>query len=191
MKNATNTIDSITMQYGNSSYQQYMQFVPQLQNVSDPDELYYVYSYQYLIYLVNQCLKPCLTGLGNSNLVDLSTNVESPYMNFDINSQLCCITVNDNFFGCNETGKINLNINFPMYVLFYSLPSMLVNKNVSGMDYQLNNLISQDSTVLSQDYSTVALWNPVSSGVFTSTEIPIYHSQTPPIEIITALRITS
>ncbi len=51
------------------------------------------------------------------------------------------------------------------------------------MDYQLNNLMSQDRSALTQDYSTVALWNPVSSVIFTTNLIHIYQSQTPPIQI--------
>jgi hypothetical protein len=53
------------------------------------------------------------------------------------------------------------------------------------MDYQLNNLISTNLTLLNQDYSTVPLWNPVSSIIFLSNLIPTYQSQTPPIQIYT------
>lgn len=70
-----------------------------------------------------------------------------------------------------------------MYSLFASIPASVVNKNSLGMDYQLNNLISQNRGVLMQDYSTVALWNPVSSIIFTSNLIPVYQSETPPIQV--------
>lgn len=53
------------------------------------------------------------------------------------------------------------------------------------MDFQINNLISQDTSLLIQEYSTTPIMNPVSSVVFTSNLIPIYQSQTPPIQIYT------
>ena len=70
-----------------------------------------------------------------------------------------------------------------MYALFASLPASLVNKNQLGMDYQLNNLISQSKTQLVQDYTTVPLWNPISSIIFTSNLLPIYQSMTPPLQV--------
>lgn len=50
------TIYSITMGFDGIYFQQFMNFEPQNLNPVDPDEYYYVYNYQYLIYLVNKCL---------------------------------------------------------------------------------------------------------------------------------------
>ena len=76
-------------------------------------------------------------------------------------------------------------MNFSMYTLLASIPNVVVNTDIGGMDYQLNNLISQDKTMLAQEYSTVPLWNPISSVVFTTNLIPVYSSSTPPIQIYT------
>jgi len=57
----TETIYSVTMQYNGVSYHQFMQFEPQNVNPVDPDEYFYVYSYQYLIYLVNKCVNSCFS----------------------------------------------------------------------------------------------------------------------------------
>lgn len=48
------------------------------------------------------------------------------------------------------------------------------------MDYQINNL---NKNTITQEYSTTMLWNPISSIVFTTNILPIYSSQTPPIQI--------
>jgi len=75
-------------------------------------------------------------------------------------------------------------MNNALYSLFASLPAMILN-NSNGMSYQLNNLISSDPDILSQDYSTIAIWNPISSVIFTSNLLPIYQSKTPPVQVYT------
>ncbi|RZK27131.1 MAG: hypothetical protein EOO43_00585 [Flavobacterium sp.] len=173
------TIYSFTMDYNGISYQQYMVYQPQNLNSVDPDEYYYIYSYQFLIYLVNNCIASCLTGL--SAITSLQTDV-SPVMSFDPNTKKCTLTLDNTFFGYNEANKINIYMNYAMYSIFASLPASQVNLNYSGKDYQVNNTFTADPTVLQQDYSTVALWNPVSSVIFTSNLLPIYQSNTPPIQ---------
>ena len=70
-------------------------------------------------------------------------------------------------------------MNFALYTFLASFPCMTVNKDTKGMDYQLNNLMAP----LIQEYSTVALWNPIGTVIFTSNLIPICQSQTPPLQI--------
>jgi hypothetical protein len=67
------------------------------------------------------------------------------------------LSIDDTYFGYNETNKINIYMNFSMYALFASMPAIVVNTDTSGMDYQLNNLISTNSTLVSQDYTTTPL----------------------------------
>jgi hypothetical protein len=174
------TVYSITMEYNNVAYQQYMLFSPQNLNPVSGDEYFYIYNYKYLIYLVNQTIINCLNNL--NALITLPDGINPPVMNFDITTQICSITLNDTQFGYNETGKINIYFNYPMYALFASIPAFCVNTNANGMDYQLNNLISQDTALLSQEYTTVPLWNPVSSVIFRSNLLPTNSSQTPPLQ---------
>lgn len=178
MQNTNTTVYSITMAYNGSHYQQFMQFVPQNLNPVDSDERYYVYSYQYLIYLVNQCFQQCYDGL---KALQPTLDFSVPIMSIG-STQLCSITIDNTEYGYNETNKINTYMNYSMYALFSSLPAMLVS-STNGRDYQLNNLLSSNPALLTQDYSTVMLWNPVSSVVFTTNLLPIYQSQTPPIQI--------
>lgn len=174
------TINSITFQYLGVVYQQYVEFYPQVSNPSTIDEYFYIYNYQYWIYLINQAFISCYNGL--NNLTTLPTG-SIPYMNFDINTQICSISINDAYYGYNENNKINIYFNLPLYSLFASLPIQITNINSNGMDFQLNNLISADKSIISQEYSTVGLWNPVSSIVFTSNLLPTYSSITPSINI--------
>jgi len=180
MQSKNVTTYSVTMECNGKQYQQYMAFEPQNLNPSDPDEYYYVYNYQYLMYLVNKCLTSCLAGL--QLLTTCPTNT-SPIVSFDPASEKCSINLDSNFYGYNEANKINIYMNYSMFALFASLPACFISRNSLGMDYQLNNLISQNKNILQQDYSTVSLWNPVSSVVFTSNLIPIYPAQTPPIQV--------
>lgn len=160
-----NTIYSITMSYNNITYQQYMQFTPQNINPTDPDEYFFVYSYQYVIYLVNKCIQQCLAGLNSSIALPTTT---PPTMVIDPVTLISSLSIDDTYFGYNETNKINIYMNFSMYGLFASMPAIIVNTDTLGMDYQLNNLISTNSTLLSQDYTTTPLWNPVGSIIFLS-----------------------
>ena len=175
------TIYSFTMEYKGVYYQQYLQYEPQVQNVVESEEYYYVLTYQWFVYLINNCLKSCVDGLNDKIL--LPDNYTYPKMNFDINTHICSISLNDTIYGYNETDKINIYLNYNMYLLFTSLPIVVVNKNANGMDIQLNNLISSDPQILSQEYTTVGLWNPISSVVFTTNLLPIYASTTPPIQL--------
>lgn len=179
MQSTNTTIYSFTMESNGKQYQQFMQFEPQNLNPVDPDEHYYVYNYQYVIYLMNKCLASCLAGL--SALTICTTSV--PTLTFDPTSQKCTLNMDSTAYGYNESNKINIYLNSSMYALLASLPANIVNKNQLGMDYQLNSLISQSHSALTQDYSTVSLWNPVFSIIFTTNLIPIYQSQTPPIQV--------
>jgi hypothetical protein len=174
------TIYSITMEYNGQYYQKYMLFSPQNLNPIDIDEYFYVYSYQYLMYLVNNCFNDCLTGL--SNLINLATDTP-PSISFDNSSQLCSVQWDSNYYGYNQTNKINVYFNLAMYNLFCSLPAYKTNINQYGKDYQLSNLWGTNQNIMTQDNSSTALWNPVSSIVFTTNLMPIVPSQTPPIQI--------
>ena len=88
MQSTTTTIYSFTMESNGKQFQQFMQFEPQNLNQVDPDEHYYAYNYQYVIYLMNKCLASCLAGL--STLTICTTSV--PTLTLDPTSQKCTLT---------------------------------------------------------------------------------------------------
>jgi len=92
----TNTVYSVTMEYNGVYYQQYMQFTPQNVNPIDSDEYFYVYNYQYLIYLMNQCLSSCLEELGALTLLEYTV---PPSLSFDPETQKCTMLINDMYYG--------------------------------------------------------------------------------------------
>ena len=106
----------------------------------------------------------------------------APKMVFDVNSQICQLKIDSEKYGFDETGKINIYMNSQMYGLVSSLPSSIVHLN-EGRDYQINNQISNDPNLLSQEYVSVQLWNPVAKIVFTSNVLPIYETVTSPLQI--------
>lgn len=176
------TVYSFTFEYNGKAYQQYMNYEPQILNSSDSSEYYHVLSYQWLIYLFNKCIKSGIDGL--SSLTPLQANNYSyPEMVMDLNTKVCSLNSNSAFYGYNAPDKINIYMNYHMYSLFVSLPSCVVNKDVNGMDVQLNNLVSADPNTLTQEYSTTGLWNPISSIVFTTNMIPVQSTTTPPVQI--------
>ena len=180
MQDDTKTVYSVTMEYNGNIYQQYMNFIPQNENPIDSDEKYYISSYQYVIYLFNEMLKECLAGLNNISPTT-PTNL-APKMFYEITTQLCGMNLNTDYYGYNESNKINIYFNTQLYALLSTLPASTIN-STNGKAFQINNLISDDPSILIQEYKTIELWNPVSSIVFTSNLLPIYESVTAPIQI--------
>lgn len=113
MKVRTTTIYSFTMEYQGTYYQQFMQFIPQNINPEDPDEYYYVYNLQYVIYLMNLALKDSMTNL--NNLITLP-NLTYPTLTLSSDEKVT-MTLNTAVYGYNELNKINIYMNFPMYSL--------------------------------------------------------------------------
>jgi hypothetical protein len=179
MTSTNTTAYSFTMEYNGVQYQQFMEFIPQNLKPQDPDEYYYVYSYQYVVYLLNGCLQSCFAGLKALTGCPLTV---CPVLSFDNSTQKCSLNLGGSV-GYNSSGTIKLYMNFAMNTLLSSLPMVIVKKDVAGMDYQINNIIGPSMNVLTQEISTIALWNPVSSILFTSNLIPIYQSQTPPLQV--------
>lgn len=92
----TATIYSCTMEFNGSVYQQYMPFIPQNPNPVEPEELYYVYNYQYVIYLINNMLKECFNNL--NGLIATGTSV-SPKFFFEVDQQVCGMQIDPTFYG--------------------------------------------------------------------------------------------
>ena len=174
------TIYSCTMEFNGFLYQQYMIFEPQNTNPIAPEEKYYVNSYQYVVYLFNKMLQQCIINLGD--IVTLPVDTVAPVLFFDVDSQLCGISINPVNYGFNETDKINIYFNTQLYALFSTMPASTTYL-INGMDFQLNNLITTDKSLMVQEYKTIELWNPVSSLVFTTDRMPIYESITSPLQV--------
>ncbi len=165
------------MTYGNITNQQYMKYTPQNKvNISE-QEYYYVMNNQYVIYLINQCFADCMDGLMNK-----PENCIAPKLKFDVASQLITLEYDPQFYGFNEKNKINIYFNFSMNALLNSLPAFNIGTNNLGKNIQLDFRLG-DNGKLYQEFSSVDIWNPVSSIVFTSNLIPVVGSNTPPVQL--------
>ncbi len=176
MLTSTQTIYSITMTYGNNVNQQYMKYTTQNNTTMSDPEYYYVMNYQYVVYLMNECFNDCFNGLLNK------PDCEPPKLSFDVNTQLLTLSYDPQFYGYNETNKINIFCNFSMNALLNSFPTYNIGTNVSfGKNIQFDLRMGVNGK-LYQEFSSVAIWNPVSSIVFTSNLIPSVPSNTPPVQ---------
>jgi len=196
--NANETIYSVTMEYDGSVFKHFMMFTPQdkvavlpappqslpnkMQNNSEG--YYNVYSYNYWVFLVNQMLSECFTGLAAQ--IGLPT-AHPPYMTYDPTSKLCLMNLDEAGFSSTATNTpIKIYFNTPLGNLFSSFPFEITSyKADQGMNFRLNpNLVSNSSypsdttpsyTVLQvvQEFSTTTNWSPVMSIVVNSNSLGV------------------
>lgn len=209
------TIYSISMSYDNTTVQTYMKFIPQDQTQGIPsapiknnyglqvfDNYYYVYNYEYVIYLVNNTLKSCFDSLTSSYSGTLpTTNI--PYLKWDSVNRIATLITDNAGFNDSSDNYISLFFNNALYQLFPSLPSKIINSTSSlGLNYLISCScygIATTETILGytsfnciQEYSTVSNWNPVLSIVFTSNTLPMVAEQiSAPIVYINNLTVHS
>lgn len=171
------------------NFQQFIEYEPQDFSVPAPippssnppyypqdnsTSYYFVYNYSYLIYLVYKALSNATNGLiaacASGGVVIAPT---APLMTFDLSTLVATINIDTAFYGTNQSNKINIFFNQAMAQLFNSMPMNVLPFNATlGKQFQLANnyLINIDGSfqsAITQEYTTVASWNPVMSIVFT------------------------
>jgi hypothetical protein len=192
------TIYSVSMTYNDQTVQTYIQFIPQdlTQPVpSKPNttqtglqsfcEYYYVYNYEYVISLVNTTLATCFASLLSACGSLPTSNV--PYFKWDNTNLVATLITDQAGFNNSSNDFIGLYMNNALYQLFSSLPMILQSTTSStGLNYQIScnayNIAPTTTTtytqqLLTQEYSTVSVWNPIMSIVFTSNTMPIVCEQ--------------
>ena len=188
------SIYSVSMQYNNQTVQTYIEFIPQDKTASVPTspinnvnglqsftDYYYVYNYEYLLYLVNNALQTCFTTL--EGLTQLPTTV-APYFKWNSQTNTASLVSDIEGFDDLSSNYIKLFFNNALFTLFESLPSYTINDISSqGLIYQIscssfgiadtttNNNITY--LLCNQEFSTIAIWNPVVSIIFISNTLPI------------------
>ena len=197
------TIYSITLEYSTSiTAPVYVTFEPQNLVASIPtapaynsnllqdnSQGYYdIYTYQYWIYLVNNCFQTAydaleaLVGVGN-----LPSNY-APVMTFDTLNKIAIINADIDGYNMDATG-IKIYFNQAMGQLFSSFPFL-----INSFTDSYNRIFQVQTTVFSlanqaiypptgtelftgyqvfQEYSTISAWNPVLSIVLSSNTLPI------------------
>jgi len=208
------SIYSITLSWQNPiggqvfTFQKFLEFQPQVlgANVPIPPSqtsnglqnnstgYYYVYNYQYVIFLVNQCFQQCFNGL-NALVVGAGLVLPTtfaPILTFDTQQNIAIL--NSDILGYNTTSSnyIKIFMNSSLYQLFSSFPIYILGSSNTGQNIQIqtytfggqniaefpsNALFQYDAIQTYQEYSTIALWTPVLSIVFCSNTLPIVPNQ--------------
>ena len=192
------TIYSVSMTYNGYTVQTYMNFIPQDKTQTTPVapsqtstglqifcDYYYVYNYDYVIYLLNNTLETCFNSL--AALTALPTSNIS-YLKWDTTNNIATLISDQNGFNDTSDDYIGVYFNNALYQLFVSLPMTLQSTTSSnGLNYQIStsnygnanteNIDNYTAQLVVQEYSTISVWNPVMSVVFTSNTLPIVSEQ--------------
>jgi hypothetical protein len=152
---------------------------------------YYIYTFQYWIYLINQTFATCFTNLATqvalAGAVLPTTN--APIMTFDTNTQIAILNCDVLGYNYTSSNYIKIFMNPALFQLFSSFPfiiesfdltnnnlNVLIQTNTFGGANEIQfppiNPTYQAIQVV-QEYSTIALWSPITSIVFCSNTLPI------------------
>lgn len=209
------TIYSVSLEWSNPvapfqtfTQQTYIRFAPQ--NLSAPippnptqtgtglqyniGQYYFVYNYQYFIYLINTAFTTCYNALNaqvvGAGLVLPSTH--APVMSFNTDNNCAIINCDLAGYSTSSSNYIKIFFNTPLTVLFSSFPCRIFgtqepfgkNAQVITNTFQDSNVIryppynpTYDAIQVFQEFSTTPLWCPITSIVFTSNTIPIVSNQ--------------
>ena len=195
------TIYSVSMSYvvaGNTLVAQtYLTYSPQNVYLPTPapplvqqdlsSEYYYIYSYQYLLKLINTTLQTCFNSL---NALVIGAGGVLPTTNapfFDMNPNNFTMSLFADKLGYDENlvNPIKLFMNSAMYHLFNGFTADYLGYTgiTSGRNY-LFKIYNSNGTneftmptytalVMYQEQSSIALWNPIQSMVFTTALLPV------------------
>ena len=188
------TIYSVSMVYNGFVSQAYIEYIPQDQTQPTPPSpssnlnkfqsfvpYYYVYNYSYLIQLINNTLITCFNNLAKQ--ITLPT-ANIPYIQWN-NQTNCATLVSDNDgFNNSIANPIALYMNNAMYQLFSSFPMYIYStSSTQGLNYRIScnsygnaptqNMGEYTGLLCSQEFSTISLWSPISSIVFTTNTLPV------------------
>ena len=191
------TIYSFTMTYKTYTYQQFLDFVPQDQSMSPPASsatqnidsgYYYVYSYCYVVDLLNNTIQSCFDGL--KALVEAGADT----LPSDIAPSLCydpsssSLSMFSDVLGYSNLleNPINMYANTACYNMLSGFE--YIKKGYiqpSGMNFQfklhptvwnITEFASYNAISTNEEYNCISTWSPVQKIVFTSPNLPIVPS---------------
>lgn len=156
----------------------------------DSGGYYYCYNYTYFIQIVNTAFAVCFQALSAqvvaAGLVLPTTH--SPVLTWNNDSNLAIL--NADILGYNQTiaNKIDIFMNLPLYQLFNSMPAYIMPfPALLGKNYKIDTdnfgnaqvtpfpfyLPTYNAYQIFQEQTSVNVWSPVTSIVFTSNTLPI------------------
>lgn len=156
---------------------------------------YNIYNYQYWIYLCNLTLTQCFNDL-NTQVTGAGLTlptVHAPVLNFDTQNNIAILIADQAGYDTTSADYIKIFFNPAMYQLFSSFPVIINNltSSLNGINLQIDTNTFGGSSLVQyppvsptytaiqvfQEYSTIALWTPVTSIVFTSNTLPVVPNQ--------------
>jgi len=155
---------------------------------------YEILNYQYWILLINNTFTTCFNDLNTqvvgAGLVLPSTH--APTMSWDTTSNCAVLTAEQIGYDNTIANSIGIYMNPAMYQIFSSFTALILGSvgvtNGKNIQIVMNGFggatvvvfpptapaISQyDALQIVQEYSTLALWTPITSIVFTSNTLPV------------------
>ncbi|MDB4352880.1 hypothetical protein OAA60_05575 [Porticoccaceae bacterium] len=153
---------------------------------------YNVYNYQYFIYLINEAFIVCYNQLKAEVEADglVLPSDYYPVLSWDTQNNTAIVNVDVLGYSTIAANYIKIFFNTSLAQLFSSFP-VIINSTTPGLNAQLitnsfneSNIIAYppsnptyDAIQVFQEYSTIALWSPITAIVFTSNTLPIISNQ--------------
>jgi hypothetical protein len=169
------------------------QTVNKLQN--NATGYYDIFNYQYWILLVNQTLQQCYNDL-NTQVVSAGLALPSAYapiMNWDTQQSVAILNADIAGYNDQTSNFIKIYFNPSMFNLFSSFPFIIESSDVVANGKNSRIIMSgfggantvpypavaplYTALQIVQEYSTLSLWTPITSIVFTSNTLPIVANQ--------------
>lgn len=150
---------------------------------------YYIYTYQFWIYLINKTFKECYDELVVLSFPNAPASYH-PVLEFDTSGMIGVINADVAFYESSLPNPITIYFNNNLGQLFASFP-FYINASSGFLNYKLAVSVFGGSTLIKypttnptytaiqcwQEYSTASDWSPVQSIVFTSTLLPVVSNQ--------------
>jgi len=155
---------------------------------------YNIYNYQYFIYLLNLQLSTAYTQL-YSQVTSAGLTLPSPNapnLSWDTSNNTAILNCDVAGYSTSSTNYIKIFFNTALAQLFSSFPVLITSaSSYLGLNAQIITNSYNDTNVIQyppyeptynaiqvfQEFSTIALWCPITSIVFTSNTLPIVSNQ--------------
>jgi len=155
---------------------------------------YETLNYQYWIYLINQTFLTCFANLNAQVLASalVLPTIHAPVLSWDTVNNIAIMNADVAGYNTASANHIGIYFNPAMFQLFSSFPVFILSYQtaVAGKNVQIQPLGFGGANIVEfppsappasqyqayqivQEYSTVALWTPITSIVFTSNTLPI------------------
>jgi hypothetical protein len=187
------TTYSITMTFGGFEFRQYIDYVPSdltqptptppLQAQDLQSKYYYIFSYQQWTRMFNKALQDCFNGLLAQTPLPTAN---APFVEFDINNQVCIINADELAYNTSLPGQINIYFNTALATLYNNFPLQKLGFGnlTNGKNFLLEVLNINNTNVLVlptynalqtyQEGTTTGIMNPIQNITFTTGLFPIY-----------------